>query len=316
MLKDNTTLSILGKTVSPGCKNRCLYKISNLFTRATLEIPIHVNHGKNEGPKVFILSAIHGDEINGIEIINQLHQHPAYENISGTLITIPVANPYGLIQQKREVVKNDLNRSFPGEEKGNPASRLAYFYYEEIIKHCDYGLDIHSGGQNLFNCPQLRVTYNDKNLEEFALAFGVPVLESPEISKSLRTLTKKLKIPFITYEAGEAGRHDPKSIKPGLQGILNTLCYLKMIDSQWKTESKAQLFKKMKWIRAPISGVFISKEPTDTEIEEDQVLGEILDPFNLGPIVQVKSEQKGLIIGRSTSPLVNEGDPLFHIAYR
>ncbi|WP_133140112.1 succinylglutamate desuccinylase/aspartoacylase family protein [Legionella genomosp. 1] len=309
------SFNICDTDIPLGTIKKIIYKFSNLYTQKPLEIPIHVNHGKEVGPRLFILSTIHGDELNGIEIINRFHAHPAYKEISGTVISIPVANPYGLIQCKREIGKKDLNRSFPGSEKGSLASRLACFYTNEIIKICDYGLDLHSGGKRLLNFPHIRICNDAKDSKALASHFGVPVVSTALKANSLRKTAYDHKIPFLVYEAGEASRIDYSAVQTGLQGLLNVLCSLKMISEKWyRKDKEVPFYDKLEWVRAPASGLFLAKDNLNKEIEKDEELGKILDPFDLGPSQSVKSPQTGVIIAKCSSPLVSEGDALFHIA--
>lgn len=313
-MKVKEPFSIGDRNVAPGKNAKILYKFSNFYTNKSMNIPIHVHNGAEKGPKLFIFGALHGDELNGIEIINRLHQHEALTNLYGTLITVPVVNPFGLIQNTRELATKDLNRSFPGSKKGNLSSRLAFFYTEEIIKKCDYGIDLHSGGNFLFNEAHIRTCLQTPHSKELALNFGVPVVQTDPIKKSLRKLAKDLNIPLLVYESGEASRIDFLGIEKGLQGVLNILASLKMIEEKWKKLDSVSLFEKMKLIRSPRSGLLLPHKKFNNKIQKNQVLGEIVDPFDMGKKTLIKSLYAGELLGRFTFPLVNEGDPLFHIA--
>lgn len=316
MAKDlNKPFEFCGKIIEPGQKIKFLYEFSRFYTRKKLTIPFHVFNGAKRGPKIFIFSTLHGDELNGIEILNRLHKHPALKEISGTIITLPVANPYGLMFQTRNIKNRDLNRSFPGDENGSLASRLTYFYTQEVIKKCEYGLDFHSGGKFLFNFPHVRIAAKSKESKKIAKEFGVPVLGTNVPDKSLRKLALAHHIPLIVYEGGESGRLNEECITIGLQGILNVLAYLKIIDDQWKNQASAYsvYFKKAKWIRAPASGLFTTNRELISTVSEKQVIAEISDPFGIEKTVDVISPLKGVVFAKTTAPMVNEGDPLFHV---
>lgn len=316
MAKDlNKAFEICGKTIEPGQKTKFLYEFSRFYTRKKLTLPLHVFNGEKIGPKIFIFSTLHGDELNGIEIINRLHKHPALKNLRGTLITVPIANPYGLMFQTRNIKNRDLNRSFPGDENGSLASRLSYFYTHEIIKKCNYGMDFHSGGKFLFNFPHVRVAMKSKESKKLGMQFGVPILGTTMPEKSLRKIAYDYGIPMLVFEGGEAGRLHDESIEIGFQGVLNILAYLEMIDKEWQNETSilSNYFSKTKWIRAPASGLLTTKKDLISSITENQLLAEISDPFGMEKTVEVISSCKGIIFAKTTAPMVNEGDPLFHI---
>ncbi|STX29666.1 succinylglutamate desuccinylase / aspartoacylase family [Legionella beliardensis] len=314
-LKKNTSLTLCNVSIKPGQNHTILCDFSNFYTSRRIKVPIHIFHGQHTGPKLFILSTLHGDEVNGIEIINRLHEHKAVKHLNGTLITIPVANPFGLILRTREAIGQDLNRVFPGNKTGKLASRLAYFLTENIIKQCDYGIDLHSGGNYLFNLPQTRIDESMTELCQLAEAFGVAIIDSPVRKKSLRGLTMSLNIPLLVFEGGEASRVDDGCIKVGLQGVLNVLANLNMIDAKWaKKKTNPVYYRELTWIRAPAGGLLLPHQSINHHIKKNQVLAKILDPFDLESAKQVRSPCNGTIIAKSTAPLVNEGEPLFHIA--
>ncbi|MCP0913224.1 MULTISPECIES: succinylglutamate desuccinylase/aspartoacylase family protein [Legionella] len=313
----NEFFELCGKKIIPGQKIKFLYDFSSLFTRRKLKIPIHVFHGLNPGPKLFIFSTLHGDELNGIEIVNRLHKHAALEQLSGTLITVPVANPYGLMLQTRNIKNRDLNRSFPGGENGSLASRLTYFYTNEIVKKCHYGIDLHSGGRCLFNFPHVRIS-KSSDAKTLAKEFGVPILGTPVPNKSLRKIALEQHIPLLVFEGGEAQRLNEDCIEIGLQGILNILSHLNMIGPEWKTLNTffSQYYSATKWIRAPVSGLLKTNKNLISSIIKDQILAELSDPFDIEKPINVLATCDGIIFAKTTEPMVNEGDPLFHVCMR
>ena len=316
MAKDsNKPFEFCGKIIEPGQKTKFLYEFSRFYTRKKLTIPFHVFNGEKIGPKFFIFGTLHGDELNGIEIINRLQKHPAMKEICGTIIMLPVANPYGLIFQTRNIKNKDLNRSFPGDENGSLASRLTYFYTQEIITKCDFGLDLHSGGKFLFNFPHVRIAAKSEESKRIAREFGVPVLGTSVPEKSLRKLALSYKIPLLVYEGGEAGRLNEECIAIGVQGILNVLAYLKIINEQWKNQDSSYsiYFSKAKWIRAPASGLLTTNKELISTVSEKQLIAEISDPFGIEKTIEVLSTCNGVVFAKTTAPMVNEGDPLFHV---
>src|SRR5258708_3885217 len=172
-MRDNIPFTLGGSVIEPGTKKVILFPAPNLNTQIKMDIPVHVFHGKKTGPKLFVFSTIHGDELNGIEIIRRVHEHIRIKHLCGTLITMPVVNIHGIIMQTRYFSdRRDLNRSFPGAKKGTLAARLAYGLMKSVVSHCDYGIDLHTGAYGRMNMPQLRVDFSTPGSKEFARSFN------------------------------------------------------------------------------------------------------------------------------------------------
>jgi predicted deacylase len=280
-------------------------------------MPVHVIHGRNPGPCLLVCAAIHGDEINGVEIIRRLLKHKTINNIKGTLIAIPVVNIFGFVSQSRYLPdRRDLNRSFPGSKKGSMAARLANILIEEIVDKCSHVIDLHTGATGKDNLPQIRAFLEeDEEIEKLARAFGVPVIIHTDLRDgSLREAAKKRNIPVLLYEAGEALRFDEVAIRAGVRGVLGVMSCLEM--RKQKTRKKnynAVISRETSWIRAHDSGIFRSIVPLGASVEKGDLLGYINDP--LGEIeTKVTSSVFGIVIGKTNMPLVHEGDATFHIA--
>jgi predicted deacylase len=316
-MKDNTPFTIGGIIIEPGTKKTILFPAPNLNTQVKIDIPVNVFHGKKAGPKLFIVSTIHGDELNGIEIIRRVHEHIKVKHLCGTLITIPVINVHGIIMQTRYLSdRRDLNRSFPGAKKGTFAARLANGLMKQVVKYCDYGIDLHTGAYGRMNMPQLRVDFTTPGSKEFAHSFNCPViLDSRQRDGSLRQAASKLGIPVIVYESGEALRFNEICIRAGVRGILNVLHYLQMFTAHRQhrgTKSKSFIAKTSRWVRAPASGIV---EPADNIIAKaGETLGYIHDPFLINPSVKITAPFKGIVIGQALKAITTQGDALYHIA--
>ena len=198
-------------------------KLPPLYLDAPLTMPVHVLRGAKDGPKLFVSAAIHGDELNGTEIIRRLLRHPALNRLKGTLVAVPIVNVYGMIHQSRYLPdRRDLNRSFPGSKKGSLAARLAHLFMNEIVDQCTHGIDLHTGAIHRSNLPQIRANLDDADTAELAKSFGVPVLINANLRDgSLREAAAEYGIPMLLYEAGEALRFDEVSIRAGVKGIIN-----------------------------------------------------------------------------------------------
>ena len=279
-------------------------------------MPVHVINGRQAGPVMFVTAAIHGDEINGIEIIRRLLATKALQRLSGTLIAVPVVNVYGFVSQSRYLPdRRDLNRSFPGSERGSMAARLADTLVSEIIGKCTHGIDLHTAAEGRANLPQIRVDLDlHPALLDIAEAFSPPIiLDSPTRTGTLREAAGDL--PVLLYEAGEALRFDDLAIRAGLQGILRVMRHLGMLPpSKIKDrKSKSWVANNSVWMRAPQSGILRSRIRLGGVVNSGDVIGYISDPF--GEAEQaVISEVSGVLIGITKLPLVHEGEALYHVA--
>lgn len=279
-------------------------------------MPVHVINGKQAGPVMFVTAAIHGDEINGIEIIRRLLATKALNRLAGTLIAVPVVNVYGFVSQSRYLPdRRDLNRSFPGSEKGSMAARLADTLMSEIVHKCTHGIDLHTAAEGRTNLPQIRVDLDaHPELLELAQAFGPPILlDSTTRGNTLRDAAGSM--PLLLYEAGEALRFDEVAIRAGLKGVLNVMRHLKMLPSLKNRERKNRTWiaNSSVWMRAPQSGILRSRVPLGGMVEDGMVLGYISDPF--GEAEQaVISSVSGVLVGMTKLPLVHEGEALYHVA--
>jgi predicted deacylase len=311
------SITVAGKEISPGQSAIIDLPVANLYTHTQMTMPVHVINGRHDGPTVFITAALHGDELNGIEIIKRLLGQSALKRLRGCLLAVPIANVFGFINRSRYLPdRRDLNRSFPGLEKGSIAARVAHLVVGEVVARADFGIDLHTGALGRTNLPQIRANLRDPRVLEMAEAFGSPVIIDASLREgSLRAHADALGIPVIVYEAGEALRFDELSIRAGVRGVGRVLRYFGMLPQRKRTEPQVQPVRAnaTTWVRAPSSGIFGSRCRLGDRVTKDQVIGSVSDPF--GEVqIDVSASVSGLVIGRSTSPLTHEGDALFHIA--
>ncbi|WP_455200583.1 succinylglutamate desuccinylase/aspartoacylase family protein [Kaarinaea lacus] len=312
------SVTINGVTVQRGTRTTLDLPAGRLYTHAPMTIPVHVVSGKHSGPILFISAAIHGDEINGVEIIRRVLKLPALKRVSGTIIAVPIVNVHGLINHSRYLPdRRDLNRSFPGSEKGSLAARLANLFMKEIVAQSTHGIDLHTGAQHRTNLPQIRANLDDAETEKLARAFNVPVIISSNLRDgSLREAAAEHGIPMLLYEAGEALRFDEVCIRAGVNGIVNVMRMLEMLPPS-RRKSKKQIdpvvARSSAWIRAQDSGILRAMIPLGGRVKKNTLLGVVADPFGEREI-QIIAPFSGIVIGRTNLPLVNEGDALYHIA--
>jgi hypothetical protein len=311
-------LTINGITFGAGSNTTVELPVGRLYTHAPMTMPVHIVRGKKSGPRLFISAAIHGDEINGVEIIRRLLKLPALKRLSGTIIAVPIVNVHGLINHSRYLPdRRDLNRSFPGSEKGSIAARLAHLLMSEIVSQSTHGIDLHTGAIHRSNLPQIRANLDDEETDKLARAFNVPVIISANLRDgSLREAAAGHGIPMLLYEAGEALRFDEVSIRAGVKGIVNVMRTLGMLPALRSKSAKTiepVVARSSTWVRAPDSGILRAMVPLGSRVKKDTLLGMVADPFGETEIT-VTSAYNGIVIGRTNLPLVNEGDALFHIA--
>ncbi|MDH5765374.1 MAG: succinylglutamate desuccinylase/aspartoacylase family protein [Gammaproteobacteria bacterium] len=313
----NKPLTINGVTIEAGMRTTIDLPAGRLYTHAPMSMPVHVISGKRAGPRLFLSAAIHGDEINGVEIIRRLLKLPALKRLRGTIIAVPIVNVHGLIHHSRYLPdRRDLNRSFPGSEKGPLASRLAYLFMKEIVEKSTHGIDIHTGAIHRSNLPQIRANLDDAETDRLARAFNVPVIISSNLRDgSLREAAAEFGIPMLLYEAGEALRFDEISIRAGVKGIVNVMRELEMLPASRTKSQKHEpvVARSSSWVRAPDSGILRTMMPLGGRVKKNTLLGVVADPFGETE-VNVVTPFSGIVIGRTNLPLVNEGDALYHIA--
>ena len=313
----NKSFSIGETVVKPGQRTNINLPVADLYTSTSLSMPVQVICGRRDGPVLFVSAAIHGDELNGVEIVRRLLRLKALRSIRGTLIAVPIVNVHGFLHQSRYLPdRRDLNRSFPGSAKGSIAARLAHTFFKEVVSKADYGIDLHTGAINRSNLPQIRGNLDDEKTLELANCFGVPVIINANIrDNSLRASVSESGVPVLIYEAGEALRFDEMSIRAGLRGTLNVMRLIGMLPAKKAAKRPVNpvLARSMSWVRAPASGIVNTIMKLGSSVSKGQRLATINDPLGDSSAMLV-APFDGIIIGRSNLPLAHEGDALFNIA--
>ncbi|NHF60304.1 DUF2817 domain-containing protein [Flavobacteriaceae bacterium TP-CH-4] len=306
-----------GEAVQPGENKLLKISIDRLPTGTLIDIPVYVFNAKNPGPTLLVQAGLHGDEINGIEIVRRMLHEKRFHIESGAVIAVPILNIFGFIHFSRDVPDGkDVNRSFPGTKSGSMASRIAYHYVSEIMHQIDYGVDLHTGGGQRHNFPQVRYTHEDLESARLAEIFNAPFSFSSRLIKgSFRNTAFKMKKPTVVYEAGESMRFDDYAILEGMQGILNVMRHLGMITSIEPTYSERfqsiRLLER-KWLRAPTAGMFIPKITNGSELKKGQAIGVITDTYAKHSKT-IKAPFGGHVLCINHQAVVNQGDALFHV---
>ncbi|AUP79747.1 succinylglutamate desuccinylase/aspartoacylase family protein [Flavivirga eckloniae] len=311
-------LTILGISIKPGESKEVNFDVANLHTSTPVNVPVIIERSKKPGPTVLFTAGIHGDEVNGVEIVRQIIAKGINKPKCGTTICIPVINVFGFINLKREFPDGrDLNRVFPGSSNGSLASRVAHKLIHEIIPHVDYIMDFHTGGSGRFNAPQIRIVEGERELNDLAKVFGAPfVLYSKHLNKSFRNTCAKLGKVMLLFEGGKSFHIDDLITNSGVNGVKRVLNHLDMLSSKFKVSVPKKdciLIKKSKWKRAKYSGMFKASATISSKVLKGDILGNITDPYGKFNYF-VKADNSGYIINVNEAPIVYQGDALFHIS--
>ncbi|HDZ16528.1 MAG TPA: succinylglutamate desuccinylase/aspartoacylase family protein [Methylophaga aminisulfidivorans] len=315
----SSTMVLAGEEIKLGQNTIVDIPLPDLYMQTSLSMPVHVIRGRRDGPTIFVSAAVHGDEINGVEIIRRLVKSKSLKGLRGTLIAIPVVNVYGFLNQSRYLPdRRDLNRCFPGSEEGSLAARLADSFMKEVVSKCTHGIDLHTAAIHRDNLPQIRADLSNVEVESMAQAFDAPVVvNSSLIQGSLRFAAEEYDVPVIVYEAGEALRFNEMSIRAGVKGVIGVMRHIGMLSPSRTKKRKHDPFvaRSSAWVRSPQSGIFRMMVPMGASVNKGDLLGMVAAPYGKGESeTEVLATSSGIVIGRTNIPLVNEGEALFHIA--
>lgn len=315
-------MKILNHKIGLGESVEVKMDFARLNTRSKIEVPIIVSRGKIDGPCLLLIGGVHGDETNGVEIVRQIVSKGLNKPKIGTVICIPLLNVFGFLNQSREFPDGrDLNRVFPGSLTGSLASRFAYHIMKEVIPHIDYCIDYHTGGAQRFNYSQIRIDEGDDEIFKLAKVFGSSyIVYSKSQERTFRRSMAKLGKKVLLFEGGKSLNLDKIVTEVGVQGAINIMHYLGMNDfsskiSKIKNEIPPVIITSSKWIRAKHSGMYRSSVSVGQKVEKGMILGSISDPFGAFESA-FKCTQEGYILNSNHSPVVNQGDALFHIGFK
>ena len=313
---------IAGERIAPGKRGTVEVPVAKLYTHTPLHIPVEVVHGRREGPTLLVCGAIHGDEINGVEIVRRLLRFTGLRYLRGTLIAVPIVNVFGFVQRTRYLPdRRDLNRCFPGSESGSLGARIAYLFRSQIMEAATHIVDLHTGAIHRFNLPQVRAELKNEETARMAHAFGAPIILNASLREgTLRAHADSLGIPVVTYEGGEALRFDEVAIASGVRGIVRVMRALEMLPPERSKKGvrkrlprRSEVAAASTWVRAEIDGILRPVVKLGQRVNKGQRLALIADPFGERE-ARVVSTATGIVIGTNNLPLVNEGEAIYHIA--
>jgi hypothetical protein len=306
---------IAGTRIGPGERRRLEIPVARLFTQTMLSLPVTVVTGTSGGPRLWLDAALHGDELNGAEVIRRVLDKLRPERLRGTVVAVPIVNVFGFVQQSRYLPdRRDLNRSFPGSARGSLAARLAHLFMNEVVARCTHGIDIHTGSHHRTNLPQVRANLDDPETARCARAFSAPLtIHAGAIKGSLRHAAAGRGIPILVYEAGEPQRFNDDAIRAGVSGVLRVMAALGMVPRVPGRAPRSVEVRDTLWERSPRSGILHLRARLGQTVRENEPLCAIADAFG-DEQVQVGASCDGIVIGRTNNPLVHRGDAIVHLA--
>ncbi len=305
-----------GETIKPGTRKQIDLPVARLAAGSWTAMPIVVIHGRQPGPTAWFSGAIHGDELNGVEIVRRLIRQIKPKKLAGTVLAVPIVNVFGVTNGSRYLPdRRDLNRSFPGSSRGSLAGRIARLFYEQVTLRADFGLDFHTGSNGRSNLPQIRCDMDDEETNAMALRFCPPlILHATLRDGSLRAAARDAGVRVLLYEAGEAHRFDTEAIRIGVDGALRVLCGADMLpDETPPATSPPPVCRDSRWVRAGRTGFAHTLVELGALVQSGEPIAEVVDSTGGAPRA-VRAPFNGIVIGMLKTALVHRGDALVHIA--
>ena len=312
----NQPFVIDGTSVAPGTRRSVELPVASLPTDTSLSISVGVVNGLRPGPTLWLSGVVHGDELNGIEIIRQVLRHVHPRQLSGTILAVPIVNVFGFLNETRNLPdRRDLNRSFPGSVRGSLTAQLAHRFVTDVVKRSDAGIDYHTGSDHRTNLPQLRIDLSIPEVERMGRAFAAPVTVNASYRDgSLRTWCSRQGIPILVYEGGEANRFNDASIKAGVDGTMRVLVELGMwSEPVLEAPAPTLVVEHSHWERARRSGIVRIDVLPGQRVERGEVMGIIAGALGDRPAM-VRASTPGVVLGYSRHPMASQGDALVHLA--
>lgn len=291
--------------------------LPRLVTGTPVALPVRVVHGRHDGPTMLVSSAIHGDELGGVEITRRVTERLVARDLHGTVVLVPIVNVHGFLTGDRYLPdRRDLNRSFPGTPGGSLASRIAHVFMDQLVSRCDVGIDLHTGSDHRTNLPQVRADLDDPVTRDLATAFGAPVMLHARLRDgSLRAAGVADGTTMLLYEGGEALRFDEAAICAGVDGILRVAHRLDMLDTDEPPAPPEEplVSRRSRWVRARRSGVVTMQVGLGDRVAKGAPLTVVHDVLGRR-LSRAGAPFNGIVIGHRLHPLVHQGDALVHVA--
>lgn len=287
-------------------------------------VPIIVAKGTEEGPVLGLTAAIHGNELNGIPVIQEVFKTIDPAKLKGTLVGVPGLNAVSILNDERRFVdEEDLNRNFPGKANGNRSQQYVHRIFDKIIRHFNVHIDLHTASFGRINSLYVRADLKDDTLAQMAYLQDADIIlqstgkpSTDDLIAATRTMRAEAMlhgIPSVTVEYGDPQVYQPEVIERGQRGILNTMSWLGMIDRPIEAPAqKAVICKKSYWLYVDEGGLLEVPVELKEQIQKGQTIGILKNPF--GDILkEYKAPEAGIIIGKSTNPVNMNGGRIIHL---
>ena len=312
-------IRILGAEVPPSTATRLAWSAQHALQGISVPTPVLVVHGAKTGPILCLTGAVHGDELNGIEVVRKVLYNLEPERLSGTVIGVPIVNLQGFTRASRYLTdRRDLNRYFPGDPDGSSAARIAHSFFKQVIEHCDYLIDVHTGSFRRTNLPQLRADLHVDQVAEMTLNLGsIVVLHSEGAVGSLRRAAVEAGIVAVTIEAGEPLNVSIEAVNHGVRSIENFMQKMEMYKHSswfWATSTKPVFYSSL-WVRSEGAGILLSEIKLGERVTEGQLLGQVTDPIT-NVSSEIRSPISGQVIGMALNQIMLGGFAAYHIGYQ
>ncbi len=305
-----------GIEVAPGRREQIGLPAGSLVTGTPLSMPAVVVNGRTDGFRLFLTGAIHGDEINGVQIIRLLLRRIRARQLRGLVVAVPIVNVFGFSSGSRYLPdRRDLNRAFPGSPRGSQAARIANLVMESVVAITDAGIDFHTAADQRINIPHIRGDLDDPQTRALASSFGAPLMVHSGLRDgSLREAATQMGRTVLVFEGGQPRRFDTDAVRAGVDGTLRVMAELGMIDDPPLPEPRRPIEARANtWVRARRSGVFIPTVGLGAPLAAGDVIGEVSGVLDPRP-TRVRAPADGWVIGLNQNPLVHRGDALFNVA--
>jgi len=307
-------MQLLGVEIFGGQRSELKWSAGQSFGGRSLDTPVLVAHGLKRGPVLCLIAAVHGDELNGVEIVRRVMGDLEPKNLSGTVIGVPIVNLLGFLRASRYLPdRRDLNRYFPGNPRGSAASRIAYLFFQQVARNCNYLVDLHTGSLDRTNLPQLRADLSDPSVFRFTEYFGATsVLHHRGATGTLRRAAADIGIPAVTFELGEPQTLQVEHVDFGVLAIETLIDKLGMMDRMRHWSEKQPVFYASRWVRSDQGGILLTSVRLGAKVKQGDILGTVTNPIN-NEIMQVRSPFDGRVIGMALNQFVLPGFAAFHI---
>jgi predicted deacylase len=307
-------LRLLGSEVAPGTSKRLSWSGGVAMEGLVTPTPVIVLNGKGPGPVLCLTAAVHGDELNGIEVTRRVLDDVDLEELNGAVIGVPIVNIQGFYRGTRYLPdRRDLNRYFPGNPKGSAATRTAYSFFTDVVKHCSALIDLHTGSLNRTNLPQVRADLRLPQVARMTQAFGATVvLHSVGDKGSLRRAASETGIPSVTFEMGEPMRVQPEQVEHGAKAIETLMYSLGMTRQRRYWGDPEPVYYASKWVRVDHGGILFSDVALGERVSEGELLGVVTDPIS-NQQHRIYAPISGRVLGMALNQVVLPGFAAYRI---